>query len=103
MYENQEVAFLLDQEDPVHLYEEKSKAKAQAVVEDQNNKLMNSMDRVQLIEAITGYNELKENLGEYLKKFAENKKVVRAEDIKEFFDGMQARKKARIEIPYNCR
>ncbi|XP_066145467.1 putative E3 ubiquitin-protein ligase UBR7 isoform X1 [Euwallacea fornicatus] len=102
MYENQEIAFLLDHEDPVHLYEERSKAKAQAVVEDQNNRFLSSMDRVQLIEAISGYNELKEQLGEYLKKFAENKKVVRAEDIQEFFEGMKARKRARVEIPYYC-
>lgn len=102
MYENEDVAFLLDHEDPVHLYEEKSKAKAKAIVEDQNKQLMNSMNRVQLVEAIVGYNELKENLAEYLKKFAENKKVVRVEDIKEFFEGMKARKKSRLEMPYHC-
>lgn len=103
MYESEEVAFLLDHEDPVHLYEEKSKAKAQAVVDDQNKQLMNSMDRVQMMEVILGYNELKEHLGEYLKKFVENKKVVRVEDIQEFFEGMKARKKSKVEIPFNCR
>ncbi|XP_030766741.1 putative E3 ubiquitin-protein ligase UBR7 [Sitophilus oryzae] len=103
MYEAEDVAFLLDHEDPVHLYEEKSKAKAKAMVENEDKKFINSLDRVQLIEAIAGYNDLKENLGQYLKKFAENKKVVREEDIKEFFEGMKARKKARVEIPYNCR
>lgn len=103
MYENEDVAFLLDQEDPVHLYEEKSKAKAKAIVEDHDKKFMNSINRVQLVEMIAGYNDLKENLGEYLKKFAENKKVIREEDIKEFFEGMKARKKSRVEVPYNCR
>ncbi|XP_060531169.1 putative E3 ubiquitin-protein ligase UBR7 [Cylas formicarius] len=103
MYENEDAAFLLDQEDPVHLYEEKGKAKANQVVEDQNKKVMNSMDRVQLIEMIAGYNELKENLGTFLKKFAENKKIVREEDIKEFFEGMEARKKRKVEIQHFCR
>ncbi|XP_050300198.1 putative E3 ubiquitin-protein ligase UBR7 [Anthonomus grandis grandis] len=102
MYEAEEVAFLLDYEDPVHLYEERSKAKALAAAEDQNKKLMNSVDRVQLVETILAYNDLKANLGEYLKKFAENKKVVRAEDIKEFFAGMKSRKKQKVEIPHNC-
>uniref|UniRef100_A0AAR5Q3C1 UBR-type domain-containing protein n=2 Tax=Dendroctonus ponderosae TaxID=77166 RepID=A0AAR5Q3C1_DENPD len=103
MYEHEDVAFLLDNEDPVHLYEEKSKAKAHAVLEDQNKQLLNSMDRVQMIEAIIGYNDLKENLGNYLKKFAENKKVVRVEDIEEFFEGMKARKKKKVEMTYSCR
>lgn len=103
MYEQEDAAFLLDNEDPVHLYEEKGKAKAHAVVEDQNKQLLNSMDRVQMIEAIIGYNDLKEHLGNYLKKFAENKKVVRVEDIQEFFEGMKARKKSKVEMKYNCR
>ncbi|KAF7270875.1 hypothetical protein GWI33_016178 [Rhynchophorus ferrugineus] len=102
MYETEDVAFLLDNEDPVHLYEERSKARAKALVENEDKKFMNSLNRVQLVEAIAGYNDLKEHLADYLKKFAENKKVVREEDIKEFFDGMNARKKSRVEIPFNC-
>lgn len=103
MYENEEVAFLLDPDDPVSLYEEKSKAKAREFADSEDRKIMNSMDRVQLVEFISGYNDLKENLSEYLKKFGENKKVVRTEDIKEFFNGMQARKKQKVDIPYFCR
>ncbi len=32
------------------------------------------------------YNSMKENLMEYLAKFAQNGKVVREEDIKQFFE-----------------
>ncbi|CAG9822631.1 unnamed protein product [Phaedon cochleariae] len=103
MYENEDVAFLLDSEDPVHLYAEKGKAKVQEVVETHNREFMQSMNRVQLVDCIAGYNDLKERLGEYLKKFAENKKIVREEDIKEFFEGMEARKKQRVEVPNFCR
>ncbi|XP_074030520.1 putative E3 ubiquitin-protein ligase UBR7 [Leptinotarsa decemlineata] len=103
MYENEDVAFLLDSEDPVHLYEEKGKAKAQEVVETHDREFMNSMNRVQLVDCIAGYNDLKERLAEYLKKFAENKKIVREEDIREFFEGMNARKKQRVEVPNFCR
>ena len=35
------------------------------------------------------YNSMKENLMEYLAKFAQNGKVVREEDIKEFFEVTQ--------------
>jgi E3 ubiquitin-protein ligase UBR7 len=50
------------------------------------------------------YNNMKIQLSEYLQKFVENKKVVREEDIREFFSGMEARKKQRadVQMPYFC-
>lgn len=45
---------------------------------------------------------MKTQLNEYLSKFAENKKVVRKEDINEFFSGMAARKRQKVEVPYFC-
>lgn len=53
---------------------------------------LGSMDRVRQVEAIHGYNNMKANLMEYLSKFADNKKVVREEDIKEFFQNMSNKK-----------
>lgn len=41
------------------------------------------------------YNTLSSSLREYLRKFAENKKVVRDEDIREFFSQLTANKKQR--------
>ena len=64
---------------------------------------LSSMDRVKQVEAIQGYNSMKSNLMEYLKKFAENGKVVRQEDIQEFFQQMQANKRPRVEIPKFCK
>ena len=61
------------------------------------------MDRVKQVEAIQGYNSMKSNLMEYLQKFAQNGKVVRKEDIQEFFEQMKSNKRPRIEIPENCR
>ena len=54
---------------------------------------------------ISGYNDMKSALSEYLKHFAENGKVVREEDIREFFTQMQARKRQRTDnIPgHFCR
>lgn len=46
---------------------------------------------------------MKAELMGYLQKFAENRKVVREEDIREFFSQMEARKKTKVELPYFCR
>ena len=65
---------------------------------------LSKMDRVKQVEAIHGYNSMKSNLMEYLKKFAENGKVVRQEDIQEFFEQMKSNKRPRTAvIPENCR
>lgn len=106
MYEEEKVLFLLDLEDTVQLYEEKGKAKGLEIQRDaieNEKKLLNSLDRVPLMETIAAYNDLKENLSEYLKKFAENKKVVREEDIREFFSKLDAKKKQKVNNVYFCR
>lgn len=99
IYEKQGVSYLVDIQDTVHFYEEKGKARA---LEDcpesqyeQGLKALSSLDRVRQVEAITEYNAMKNKLKEYLQKFAENKKVVREDDIREFFTTMDARKKQR--------
>lgn len=107
MYENEDVAFLLDSEDPVQLYEEKGKARMKEQQEHSEGEFMKNamknMDRVALVDCIAGFNELKEKLGEFFQKFAENKQVIRESDVREFFDGMHARKKQRVGIPQFCR
>lgn len=105
MYEEEKVMFLLDPQDTVHVYEEKGKAKAREFEEKQQEngmKFLNSLNRVPLMEALAGYNDMKEHLIEYLKKFAENKKVVREEDIHEFFSNYDAKKKQKCEVPHFC-
>lgn len=55
--------------------------------------------------SFSAYNEFKTELSDYLKKFATNNKVVREEDIQEFFSGLQAKKRQKVAhpIPFNCR
>jgi len=65
---------------------------------DKGMEALGQMDRVKQVEAIAGYNNMKQNLMEYLSKFANNKKVVREEDIKDFFDGMK-NKRRRFDGP----
>lgn len=45
---------------------------------------------------------MKEQLKDYLQKFAESRKVVREEDIREFFQQI-SRKRPRVEIQSFCR
>jgi len=49
------------------------------------------------------YNEMKESLKTFLKKFADEGKVVTQEDIQEFFKTFNSAKRRRLEIPKFCR
>lgn len=67
-------------------------------------KALASLGRVEQINAIEEYNNMKDSLKEYLQKFVENKKVVREEDINEFFTQLSAKKRAKVVAPPNfCR
>ena len=101
-YQESSLDYLLDLEDTVHHYENKTETTKTSQYED-GMKVLSEMDRSKQIEAIHGYNSMKSNLMEYLKKFAENKKVVREEDIQEFFQQMAGNKKMRVSIPDNCK
>jgi len=101
LYQQENVAFLTDEEDTVHYYE--SQAKNEGTQYEKGMEALSAMDRVKQVEAIHGYNAMKSNLMEHLKKFAENKKVVSKEDIQEFFQQLQANKRPRSEIPKFCK
>lgn len=108
LYESHEVSFLMDEQDTVQAYEEQGKASGEngqpSSRYEQGLKALSSLDRIKQVEAIEEYNNMKIQLKEYLQKFAENKKVVREEDIREFFSGMEARKRQRVDVqpPYFC-
>nr|CAG4651906.1 EOG090X07TK [Triops cancriformis] len=108
VYSAEKVSFLTDKEDTVQAYEEHGKEarKARGTQYERGMKALSSLGHVQQIEALHEYNTLTSELKDYLKKFAENKKVVREEDIREFFGQMEARKRQRGEtsnIPSFCR
>lgn len=97
---------LLDEKDDVHYYEQLGKEKnINADTHDRGMAEMKNMNRVQQIELIHGYNFLKDNLAEFLKKYQTSGKVVREEDIKEFFEDLK-RKKQKVQpsvVPHFCR
>lgn len=94
MYKEHKIEFLTDESDTVKAYEQRGlEKKTPTTVQDRERRALETMGRVQQIEMVQGFNDMKSALSDYLKHFAENGKVVRAEDIKEFFSQMQARKR----------
>ncbi|XP_046606030.1 putative E3 ubiquitin-protein ligase UBR7 isoform X1 [Neodiprion virginianus] len=102
-YEESGIEFLLDPMDSVQIYEEAGKASQTESQYERGMKALASLGHVQQLTAIEEFNNMKERLKEYLQKFAENKKIVREEDIKEFFSGMEANKRQKVVVPTFCR
>ncbi|RLU21895.1 hypothetical protein DMN91_006272 [Ooceraea biroi] len=103
LYNAKDIAFLLDPKDSVQAYEEAGKMNKKESQYEKGMKALASMGHVQKLTAIEEYNNMKERLMQYLQKFAENKKVVREEDIKEFFSEMESKKRPKVIVPTYCR
>ncbi|CAB3385468.1 Hypothetical predicted protein [Cloeon dipterum] len=91
------VEFLCNVSDMVQEYEKQGLD--QPTQYEQGLQALGNMDRTQQIEVLTEYSQMKEELKSYLAKFAEEKKVVTEGDIKEFFEGLKAKKRRRMEGP----
>lgn len=89
MYKERSLEFLIDESDTVHNYEQRGRDKTASSQYEKGMQALSSMNRVQQVEVLHGFNDLKSELTDYLKKFAENGKVVKEEDIREFFSGME--------------
>lgn len=97
MYRQNGVEFLIDEEDTVHAYQEKGKAKVANQVslseQEETMSALAGMDRVAQIEAIMAINKLKQKLTEFITPFVENDKVITTEDVDTFFKSMKTQKK----------
>ncbi|XP_069494061.1 putative E3 ubiquitin-protein ligase UBR7 [Ambystoma mexicanum] len=103
MYYELDLPFLLEECDTVDAYETKGKSD-NANRQDPLMSALNSMDRFQQVELIYEYNDMKTELKEYLKRFADEGKVVKTEDIQQFFEELRSRKKRRVDgMQYYCR
>jgi len=106
MYEDENITFLTQEEDSVGAYEAAGAAQTGLGGEEEEEaalgNLLGGMDRFQQGELIAGYNDMKTALNEYLRQFAEQGKVVKAEDIRNFFEAMEAKKKAKGNPQYYC-
>ncbi|XP_072479480.1 putative E3 ubiquitin-protein ligase UBR7 isoform X1 [Notamacropus eugenii] len=103
MYADLEVLFLTDECDTVLAYENKGKSDQGADRRDPLMDTLNSMNRVQQVELICEYNDLKTELKDYLRRFADEGTVVKREDIQQFFEEFQSRKRRRLDgMQYYC-
>ncbi|CAL1527803.1 unnamed protein product [Lymnaea stagnalis] len=105
MYKDRLIEFLIDETDTVQAYEEKGRSLANSTEEEVSEaSVLAGMDRVQQIEVVRGFMDLKTELNEFLQGFARDSKVVTETDIREFFQRMDTRRKERLHLPQNnCR
>ena len=75
------IEYLLDTEDPTHVYEQRGKTSAESTSSyEKGMSALSSLGRTQQIELISGYNDMKSSLTDYFKEFASNKKVIDFKD-----------------------
>ncbi|XP_075872583.1 putative E3 ubiquitin-protein ligase UBR7 [Nelusetta ayraudi] len=95
------LSFLADESDTVLAYETKGKSSEEGGGGGRgHDPLMSALDnlnRVQQLEIIHGYNDLKSELKDFLQGFAAEGKVVTSEDIRQFFEQQQSRKRQRVD------
>lgn len=100
-FEKDKIAFLMDTEDTLQAYEDKSRAQSSAATssaEDAAERAFQSkLSHQQQVEMAIGYNHMKSSLQNYLATFAAGGKTVRAEDIQSFFQELQRSKRQKTE------
>lgn len=97
------LSYLTDIDDTVAEYEKKGELKQSDSTMDKGMQVLGGMNRVQQVEVIQGYNDMKSKLSEYLRTFAQEGRVVTEDDIKNFFQKMNESKKPRLGISHLCK
>ncbi|XP_054712772.1 LOW QUALITY PROTEIN: putative E3 ubiquitin-protein ligase UBR7 [Uloborus diversus] len=103
MYSDKDCQYLTNLDDTVKAYEDRGKLCSNESQYDKGLNALNKLDRVAQMEAISAYTDMKGQLKEYLKDFADNKRTVCESDIKEFFDQIRKKQKTNTGVPYFCR
>ncbi|KAM4542130.1 putative E3 ubiquitin-protein ligase UBR7 isoform 1-T1 [Odontesthes bonariensis] len=88
-----DVQFLMDQSDTILAYEKKGLV--EPFGQHPLMALTSSLDRVQQLEVIYGFNELTTSISAFLEQFVSEGKTVTVEAVHEFFEDLRARKKRR--------
>lgn len=103
MYKDLNVLFLTDLEDTVSFYESLGKQNVDAGASQYERGLqaLSSLDRIQQINALTEYNNMRDRLLDFLKSFKDRQEIVKEEDIRAFFAGMRPRREP--DGVYFCR
>ncbi|XP_070698118.1 putative E3 ubiquitin-protein ligase UBR7 [Pempheris klunzingeri] len=93
-----EVPFLMDQTDTILAYE--NKGLDEPFGQHPLMALTNSMNRVQQLEVIYGFNELTTSISAFLEECVAEGKTVTVEAVHQFFEEMRARKRRRTNAGY---
>ncbi|XP_077595049.1 putative E3 ubiquitin-protein ligase UBR7 [Stigmatopora nigra] len=97
------LSFLPDESDTVLAYERKGEREEAATpARDPLMSALSNLDRVRQLEIIHGYNDMKSELKDFLQTFAAEGKVVTSEDIRDFFERQQSRKRRRADNSFHC-
>lgn len=88
LYYDNKVEFIIDLEDSVHSYEEKGKNNIRPSEFENSMAALTTLPRANQIDAITGYNNMKQKLFEFLQTFVTNNTIVTEQDISQFFRTM---------------
>ncbi|XP_035465252.2 putative E3 ubiquitin-protein ligase UBR7 [Scophthalmus maximus] len=93
-----EVQFLMDQSDTILAYE--NKGLNEPFGQHPLMALTNSLDRVQQLEIIYGYNEMTTSITAFLEQCVAEGKTVTVEAVHQFFEELRARKRRRTNAGY---
>ncbi|KAI9914607.1 hypothetical protein PsorP6_007866 [Peronosclerospora sorghi] len=98
LFEKHGIAFLLDPDDSLHVYEASAREKKTLSDEQVAQRaLATKLTHEQQVEVARGYCRMKTNLQQYLATFAAEGKTVRKEDIQRFFHGLSQAKRQKTE------
>ncbi|XP_061560986.1 putative E3 ubiquitin-protein ligase UBR7 isoform X2 [Phycodurus eques] len=97
------LSFLLDESDTVLAYEKKGESEeGGAPGHDPLMSVLDNLNRVQQLEIIHGYNDMKSELKDFLQGFVAEGKVVTSDDIRQFFERQQSRKRRQADGRFHC-
>ncbi|XP_032234522.1 putative E3 ubiquitin-protein ligase UBR7 isoform X2 [Nematostella vectensis] len=106
LYNTLGVSFLTSEQDTLVAYEARGQSARQSAYES-GMQALGGMGRINQVEALHEYNNMKDELTDFLREFATQGKVVKPEDIQGFFESMQARKRQRVgtanTVQYSCK
>lgn len=104
VYEEAKVEFLIDLEDTTQNYEDKGKQADRPSSYMASLEALGSLSHVNQINAISGYNQMKDKLFEFLQTFVVNNQIVTEEDIQRFFRNMKdSNDQPSVSQPHFCR
>jgi len=99
LYKAKNVEFLTNLKDPITFYEELGKSNRPTEADETqiiNDQLL-KLNRVARVDFLQNVNDFKNELGDFLKSFADRGEIVKTENITEFFQQLEKRKRIKLE------